>query len=824
MADIKNYLPERLKRGDQKLNQALIKAINDGGEQLVQQIQACIDQFFLSTANGKYLVQLGEESGFTMPSNSGLDIRAYRVLVPLMVSSPKQVRKTFEEVIEAFYGSAVTKPSVTSEIYEPFSLVDGDDIRFTTEKGEVIIALLSTSVSDITKVSASELAAAINSSQDIVYADTIADRLTGKRFLRVSSTTAGLSGFIRVSGGTAQNRLRFPNIITCDQNIGTVWNITKTQAYSDVMKIRWNGAGVNPNLYRVQKGDVLTIRGTINDAVNGSYVILDSGYDYVTVRNSSLYATSTAITQTSDDQFTFTSQVGLTIYDNDEYGLASETEAGTATITVPAIPPLARRFLSGSSHLHGTQMDVLAFNRNSITLKVPTGTDKPMGINQFVLRTKRMMYDFRQAFYKTDAVDPSTTTPIYSVVSSTEDYSVLPFTDPFLIGETTIHCEVGSDKLYLNFPFPHGLRIGWGFTISDAIPVANLTNELLNREFVVEDVTSPNNIVCRVLDNSLTNIGNSVKFSGVQFGTFNVYRYTTLQEDGSDFYLEFPTETDLINSGLILGQTFRIKADSGTDVEFFYADQMKHRILQVQSFDGNRVNVLTGLGAGYPSLITSSAIGERSADFGGNSARYMLDLTSDWNKDNVLNEMRACMLAYTPSSNAAYVGSFIYDPNGVNTTLTVSKYITHTSQGILRGSNDGVIFIDKASNVFNDESFPQSGRLILDYGKGGVEGPISYLAVIDGGDTATSQIILDPAYRFLKTHETGAQVQFVHELAPYTPTVDGSDYPVYITGTAQARNTLFKLMESLVASGVFLEPDVQLPQLRYQDPAIPPFL
>ena len=134
-----------------------------------------------------------------------------------------------------------------------------------------------------------------------------------------------------------------------------------------------------------------------------------------------------------------------------------------------------------------------------------------------------------------------------------------------------------------------------------------------------------------------------------------------------------------------------------------------------------------------------------------------------------------------------------------------------------------MILIDKASNIVGDEGFPQSGKLILDYGKSGFEGPINYLAVIDGGDTMPSQIIIDPAYRFKKTHLVGAQVQYVHVIAPYVPTVNGSDYPVYITGTAQARNTLFKLLESLVASGVFLQPDVLLPQLRYQDPAIPPF-
>ena len=188
-----------------------------------------------------------------------------------------------------------------------------------------------------------------------------------------------------------------------------------------------------------------------------------------------------------------------------------------------------------------------------------------------------------------------------------------------------------------------------------------------------------------------------------------------------------------------------------------------------------------------------------------------------------MNNLKACFLAYTPSSNAAYVGSYIYDPQGLQTMYTVSKYITYTTGSILRGSNPGVIFITKASNLDGGLTFPQSGTMMLDYGTDGVEGPISYLAVIDGGPSAPSQIVIDPAYRFQTTHDAGAQVQYIHSKTPYVPGIDGSDYPVYVTGTAQARNTLFTLLEGLVAGGVFLQKDVLLPNLRYQDSAIEPF-
>jgi hypothetical protein len=66
-------------------------------------------------------------------------------------------------------------------------------------------------------------------------------------------------------------------------------------------------------------------------------------------------------------------------------------------------------------------------------------------------------------------------------------------------------------------------------------------------------------------------------------------------------------------------------------------------------------------------------------------------------------------------------------------------------------------------------------------------------------------------------------VQYIHTNSPYAPGVDGSAYPFYITGTAEARNTLFELAELLVAAGIFIEEDVLLPALRYDDTAIEPF-
>ena len=824
-AELKQFLPRRLQLKPGTFVRGLTDAVDSEHQRIQELVQACIDQFFLTTASGKYLVQLGEQEGFIMPSNSGLDIRAYRILVPLMVSSPKQVKKTFGEIIEAFYGADRTRPSITATIKEPYTLVDGDNIQVLTEKGITNIAILASQVSNITQVTTAEVAARVNSVQNKIYADIVSDRITGNKSLRLTSTTIGVMSFIRVVGGTLQNVMQFPDVISSSQEAGTTWLITKEQIYTDVMKIQWDGVGTNPKLYLVKKGDILTVRGVVGTSLsllNGSYEILDSGYDYVVVHNELFDQTSATYTQLTAADFVFTSQRKLTIYDNSEYGLATETDFATATVTVPAIPPLARRFLKGSAHLHGSEYFVKDFTRNSITISVPTGTDKPVGENLFVLKNSHRVYDFKHPYYKTVGVDTAIY-PNYIVQSYDTTYSALPFTSANLLSTDALYMQVGSDNLTISFPYQHGLYEGWEITLSGCIGVSNITSSMINQAFVVEQVTSSTSVICKIKDttNMLT-MGDPIYFTGVAFGPFDVYRYPVTLDDGSDFYLQFPSDIACAASGLVDEMVFKIDPASGTNLNDFYANSIKHRLLYVKSINGAIVNIVAGFGVGFPHAIMSAAMGHRSAVFGGATNSYHFDTTSVWNQANVFGGLKICPMNYTQSANVNYVGSFIFDPQGVATLHTVSKAIVRLTEPILRGSNAGVLFVDKVISVFGTLDFPANGKILIGYGTATSEGPINYIAVISN-NSGDSQIILDPSYRFLQSHSDGTQIQYVHATVPYAPGLKGKDLPVYVTGTAQARNTLFTLLKDLVAGGVFLQADVLLPQLRYVDPAIPPF-
>jgi len=817
--NVLKFLPSHYSVEERKFLWALLTAINGSNQRLEQLIQACIDQLFLSTAQGRYLVQLGEQGGFVMPQNSGLDIRAYRTLVPIMVADPKQVRQTIEEIVRAFYLSERVRPNLVSAVVDPYVLQDGDDLIIETQSGQIKISITQAQVNDLSNVTAAELAAIINSSQDEVLADTPVDRTSARNFLRVTSKAGGASANIRIAGGKLQNVLMFPNILDTTNGTGTTFNLTKTSPYSDQITFTWDGVGANPKIYNVSKDDVVTIRGLVDGVdpysqLNGSYVVVDSGYDYFIVRNEVYDELSSQITQPGDNTIIFTSGRKNTIYDKDEYAIVSESgDVNTITVTVPAIPPLARRFLAGATHLRGAPLQVIDFTRNSLQLQLGIGVQKPAADNWFQMASDTARFNFREKSYKTTAVDSNDTQPTYTVASGDPDYSVLPFTVPSVTGVTNpIHGEVDSGEYTLNFNFAHGLRFPWGFTLAGATGGGGVLAGDLNKEHVVFTLVDANTLKFRLFDSG----ANLIKFPGFAWGPADLYQHSTTQPDGSDFYLEFPNSAAAIASGLTPGLSFRLDALGGTDIDGYIAGILRYRKLSVTSVNNNIINISTGYGIGGFGFIIDDVTGTRSGSFGGNPT-YFLDKTSAHNQERVLGGLRAILYGYTTPQNPAFTNSYMYDPQGDVTKVTVSRFIVRSTDKIFKGDNLTAIEVDTTVSGTGEE-YPQSGNLIMGYGTDKFEGPIRYYAVVK--NPGNNQILIDPAYRFRHTHEAGTQVQTIYQNFPFTPGTDGSDFPCYITGTTTARETMFALIELLVAAGIFLLREVIKPELRYDDDEI----
>jgi len=825
-ADIRKYLPEQFVNVQGRNTPGILNAINNSAYYTEALIQSCIDQLFITTASGTYLINLGVEQGFTMPANSGLDIQAYQKILPIMISDPKQVRQTLEALVQAFYGISFTNPTLQSGVVGPYSLADGDNLQIETEAGTVDITISASQVSDITNVSATELSAIINYSQSLVYSDTLTDRSTGKDYLRLIDSTPGQGAYIKIIGGTAQNIVQFPTLANTQCQTGTTFTLTKSYTYSDQLTFTWNGIGTNPNLYLVATNDYVTIRGLVDGAapfslLNGSYQIIDSGYDYFTINNSPFQTLTSTLVQNSDTNLIFSKNFNTTIFNNSQYAFLSETLNQTITVTVPAIPPITKRSLEGSAHLQGQYYQILGFTRDTVQIQIGMSYDTPLAVNKFFIANSNKRFNFKDEPFVTLNKDNNATQPTYVLDTSTAGNAVFPYTVATAVGNNPFYGEIGSSTITMNFPnYAHGLQYTWGFTLAGAMGAANVTSLELNQELQVYQVLNDNNIAFQINGSD----GQPVVFSGIPWGASgsypSVYQQNAQQADGSDFYLLFPTVMAAQQSGLTVGASFYLDGSGGTNVDGYLGNLLRFRKLQVESIVGNQVNFTSGIGIGSNGLIITDIYGLTSGAFGGSNTTYFFNSASTTNQSRVFQNLRALFVNRTPASNPNYVGAFIYDAAGLNTTVSPSRFVTGLTNEIFKGSNPTALIVNGLTAA-DGTDFPTNGQLVIGYGTSNFEGPINYQATVING--TMNQILIDPAYRFKLTHQAGEIVQYIYADVPYVPATDGSDYDVYITDPSLSRTTLFTLLDLLVAAGVFVNKNILYPQLTNASPSINPF-
>jgi hypothetical protein len=157
----------------------------------------------------------------------------------------------------------------------------------------------------------------------------------------------------------------------------------------------------------------------------------------------------------------------------------------------------------------------------------------------------------------------------------------------------------------------------------------------------------------------------------------------------------------------------------------------------------------------------------------------------------VTRQLQGAWHVHGSALDKTFLGSYCYDPNQ---GFPVSQYFTTLTQTINKGTIQTVGF------GFNTSEFPDTaGYLLFEKGTSNQEGPVKYL-----GRPSDGSLLIDPAYKFQKTHLVGSSVNLLNGTAPYLPTTDGSDYPTYATGTDEGQVQAQALIQSLTASGIFL--------------------
>jgi hypothetical protein len=146
-------------------------------------------------------------------------------------------------------------------------------------------------------------------------------------------------------------------------------------------------------------------------------------------------------------------------------------------------------------------------------------------------------------------------------------------------------------------------------------------------------------------------------------------------------------------------------------------------------------------------------------------------------------------------------------PVDISTISQVGNTVTVTtigSHGAIAGENilisntvnfngSWTVIGTPSTNVFTFTKFPSATA----YETSGTCIPVI--------ENALTTLVLDPSYSFKYSHDSLSDVTVLSDSKAYQPQEDGTDYGVYLTGTADGRIFAEELIRSIVAVGIRLE-------------------
>jgi len=856
MSQLFSFLPDTLTTPEGTALRSLLTALDEQDTSNLVLAEDARKELFITTATGRYLILLASQYGFVVPRWAGLDTKGIRTLAVPAIFLPKQSKDTFKNILEAFYAKEILHPSISSTSYEPYSLSSGDTLILTTDSGEVIVSFSDNQFADISSVTAGELAGIINSQQRLVYADSVYDRTVNASQLRITSNTYGVEARLRVSGGSAQNILRFPQIKPVFSDSTTVWEITKEYGknYADLVTFTYS-AGSRPELNLLDMGDLVSIRDQVDtvdanySALNGTYEVLNAGMidqfvGYFTIRNLQFQSTGEVfpryLSPTGTTDFCFTSSRMSLVYDNREYALIAEPRIGEVLISVPPIPPITRRFLEGSAHLHGTKAAVVDFTRNTIVLNGELDLPSTGTFGYESAQTTERQH--KEYLFRYTAYGYSGGNTVVFLPNNPRATNYMPFIDyseansEFAASgiDNPVYLEIESNDVVVSTPgVPHGFEVGQQIEIDyvDLFPAPTATvlsidggflNSDINTSHIVKDVIDRYNFSIEILIN-----GDRKRYLGAEVTGFDI-ESLGLPVNGADIVFTFASESDRSSAGFVNGMKVRY-FKSGTILNTVMANYLRDTPLVVIFQSGDSVYLSSGRGVIFSGAVVTGASCYRSAYVGGTVARYKISdpytgLLNNWNYDGWFKNAKVVLLDGKIEDNPDFVSSYLYDLLGEKSSYVVSSVSTklwYEDPGtfarpfiITRKQAPGELLVESV------EGFPDSGYLVISYGTDGAEGPISYSSF---SGTGPYKIFIDRSYVFRETHGVEAEVRYLRSTSPIVLTDDARDYPVYITDAMTARELIGDVLKSVSASGIKITVESQHPDLRFYEAEIDPF-
>lgn len=444
---LRSYLNPAIKGPN---TQAILESIASSvSASLVNNVEFVHDQLYIATATDRYLDQRLADYGLDRPSSVGLSDDIFRE-VGISVVNRKQVRDLIMSLLTTMFGDETTKATSKSSTFEPYSLQDGDTLSFRFDGQESITVRFTTD--QFTNISAA-------TAQEVADAITKELRKQGKSgsafskddglgpYVTIISDTAGPSSSVVVTGGRAQNVLKFDKIRPTTGTSSTQWTVSKEGGF---LRFTWSG-GSDPSVGKTAKGDYVNIFGSGFDSLNQGTFTLENvqggivNQAYFEIINPN--GVAEIVTQGSNDAVLFFFPLRNTLSTKSRYAAVYQTEQRVLQIFMPATTKVVRRDRLGAAYLNDNYVSGLV-----------------SGFGPY-------LYDLNQPFTISNVATSASTSlgPESSNVISVSDSSQFPDQQGFLIlGYGTSHQE--GPVPYLARPSNGSILINPSYKIKNVHP------------------------------------------------------------------------------------------------------------------------------------------------------------------------------------------------------------------------------------------------------------------------------------------------------------------------------------------------------------------
>lgn len=191
-------VPRIYKPGDNPVITAFLEAFAKSDCEVAQQIQNTKAQLFVRTAEGQPLNKLANSLGVSRPVELGLDDATFQELIPNLSLKAKQVRKSFYDTSDVFWGPLFSRANIETVNFETYDINPGEQLVIKIDSKPVqTIAVVAGDITTPGAATAEEVAA-ILSKIDGATASVIEDSLTGNKFVNLRTNTPGPLGSIEI--------------------------------------------------------------------------------------------------------------------------------------------------------------------------------------------------------------------------------------------------------------------------------------------------------------------------------------------------------------------------------------------------------------------------------------------------------------------------------------------------------------------------------------------------------------------------------------------------------------------------------------------------